>query len=273
MFSKKKYFFIVIGLIFSIICIIYNIIWFRYNLVMLFSYLSPPYTCVKEWGCKGFFDKEKFYIPDAFTIDSKGYIYIQYSTLQRGNSCIQKFDSNGNFIEKWGSNGDKSSQFISIVDICTDSKDNIYIVDSAMFESPSAMVFKFNTKGKLLSIISEKEKDLFPTFCYYQIAVDREENTFITQSDDVRKFNSAGNLITSWKISGSTNDIKLDSEDNVYIASSISYPTGNLVLRNGDFCTSYEKEEIWHSSINKFDSSGKVLYKDGYFGLNRGNVT
>jgi len=42
---------------------------------------------------------------------------------------IKKFDSNGNFITKWGSNGTKDGQFVWPSDIGIDSQDNVYVVD------------------------------------------------------------------------------------------------------------------------------------------------
>jgi len=46
------------------------------------------------------------------------------------NERIQKFDSNGNFITKWGSEGYGDSQFWLPHDIAIDSSNNVYVVDS-----------------------------------------------------------------------------------------------------------------------------------------------
>ena len=47
-----------------------------------------------------------------------------------GNNRVQKFDSNGNFISKFGTYGTGDGQFINPVDIAVDSSDNVYVDDS-----------------------------------------------------------------------------------------------------------------------------------------------
>jgi hypothetical protein len=49
----------------------------------------------------------QFNRPSSIAVDSAGNIYI----LDSGNHCIQKFDSDGNFIKKWRSQGTRSAQF------------------------------------------------------------------------------------------------------------------------------------------------------------------
>ncbi len=46
------------------------------------------------------------------------------------NNRIQKFDSNGNFITKWGSEGLANGQFQEISSIAVDSSGNVYVADS-----------------------------------------------------------------------------------------------------------------------------------------------
>jgi DNA-binding beta-propeller fold protein YncE len=45
-------------------------------------------------------------------------------------NSIQKFDSDGNFITSWGSEGTDDGQFWLPHDIAIDSSDNVYVVDS-----------------------------------------------------------------------------------------------------------------------------------------------
>jgi DNA-binding beta-propeller fold protein YncE len=46
------------------------------------------------------------------------------------NNGIQKFDSNGKFITKWGSTGTGDGQFNYPADIAIDSSGKIYVTDS-----------------------------------------------------------------------------------------------------------------------------------------------
>jgi tripartite motif-containing protein 71 len=47
------------------------------------------------------------------------------------NERIQKFDSDGSFITKWGTEGTGDGQFFWLPhDIAIDSSDNVYVADS-----------------------------------------------------------------------------------------------------------------------------------------------
>jgi hypothetical protein len=47
-----------------------------------------------------------------------------------GFKSIKKFDSNGNFITGWGTEGTGDGQFLHAHGIAIDSSDNVYVVDS-----------------------------------------------------------------------------------------------------------------------------------------------
>jgi DNA-binding beta-propeller fold protein YncE len=47
-----------------------------------------------------------------------------------GNNRFQKFDSNGNFITKWGTTGSGDDQFEEPTSIAFDSSGNVYVVNS-----------------------------------------------------------------------------------------------------------------------------------------------
>ncbi len=46
------------------------------------------------------------------------------------NNRIQKFDSNGNFITKWGFKGTGDGQFDNPYGIAVDSSGNVYVADT-----------------------------------------------------------------------------------------------------------------------------------------------
>ena len=72
---------------------------------------------VKAWGKKGSGPGE-FDTPHALAMDSKGRLYVG----DRGNSRIQIFDQDGNFLEEWRQFGRPSGIYI-------DGKDRIYVAD------------------------------------------------------------------------------------------------------------------------------------------------
>ncbi len=49
--------------------------------------------------------------------------------VDEGNNRIQKFDSNGTFISKWGTPGTSEGQFEEPTGIAVDSLGNVYVVD------------------------------------------------------------------------------------------------------------------------------------------------
>ncbi|MDH3677079.1 MAG: 6-bladed beta-propeller, partial [Nitrosopumilus sp.] len=49
--------------------------------------------------------------------------------VDQNNHRIQKFDSDGNFITKWGEEGTIEGQFLVPYGIAVDSKNNVYVTD------------------------------------------------------------------------------------------------------------------------------------------------
>ena len=60
----------------------------------------------------------------SIAVDNWGNVYVA-----DGNNQIQKFDSNGHFITKWGTKGSVNEQFYSISSIGVDSSGNVYAAD------------------------------------------------------------------------------------------------------------------------------------------------
>jgi tripartite motif-containing protein 71 len=75
---------------------------------------------VKKWGSRGTGDGQ-FSLPVTIIMDSKG--------NERGNSRVQKFDSNGTFLLKFGSAGKGDGQFTDPEHLAIDSDGNVYVTD------------------------------------------------------------------------------------------------------------------------------------------------
>jgi streptogramin lyase len=71
-------------------------------------------------GCDGQFDR-----PSAVAFDAAGNVYVS----DWNNSRVQKFDSNGNFITKWGLNGTGDAEFDGPSGIAVDPYGNVYVAD------------------------------------------------------------------------------------------------------------------------------------------------
>ncbi|MBM4402074.1 MAG: hypothetical protein FJ044_02420 [Candidatus Cloacimonetes bacterium] len=92
--------------------------------VVAFSSTDEP-VFVEQWGGLRESDNGKFYGPLGIAIDSNDNVYVG----DTNNKRIQKFDSSGNFITKWGSYGAENGQFKYPNGIATDSTNNVYVTD------------------------------------------------------------------------------------------------------------------------------------------------
>ena len=70
-------------------------------------------------------DNGQFTTPTGIAVDLKGNIYV----VDYYNNRIQKFDNNGSFISKWGTEGKADGQFSLPTGIDLDSTGNVYVVD------------------------------------------------------------------------------------------------------------------------------------------------
>jgi DNA-binding beta-propeller fold protein YncE len=103
------------------------------------------------------------------------------------NNRIQKFDSKGNFLKKWGSSGTEAGQFDSPCNIAIDELSNVYVVDEN-----NKTVQKFDSEGRFM-----KTWAMGTDFAYLSfrqlcgIALDRDGYIYITDYKKcfVQKFN------------------------------------------------------------------------------------
>ena len=81
-------------------------------------------------------------------MDNSGNVYV----VDRSNHRIQKFDSSGNFVMGWGSEGTGPGQFFRPEHADIDSAGNIYVADKGnnriqKFTSAGAFVTMWGTFG------------------------------------------------------------------------------------------------------------------------------
>ena len=90
----------------------------------------------------------RFQYPNGVTTDASGNVYVADSD----NNRIQKFDSSGTFLAKWGTYGSADGEFDSPQGITTDSSGNVYVADSSnhriqKFTSYGTFLTKWGTPG------------------------------------------------------------------------------------------------------------------------------
>ncbi len=90
----------------------------------------------------------QFSQPSGLTVDEEGNIYV----MDTGNRRIQKFDSEGEFITKWGTSGSGNGQFDNPSHIALDASGNVYVSDTGnhriqKFSSDGTFLASFGTQG------------------------------------------------------------------------------------------------------------------------------
>ena len=85
--------------------------------------------------------ESQFDQPCSIAVESDDDIVI----VDSGNNRIQKFNSDGDFIRKWGSYGPNDGQFTNAIGITVDSNDDIYVLDWG-----SSRVQKFSLTGDFI---------------------------------------------------------------------------------------------------------------------------
>jgi streptogramin lyase len=149
-------------------------------------YRSPgdPFTGQPDFGAEG-----RLILPHDVAIDSMDNVYTTYYV------GILKFDSNGNFITEWGSNGTGLGQFISPDGIAIDSQDNIYVSDHDM-----SRIQKFDSDGNFIKMWNYTNVTESKLGHMDFMTVDTWDNVYLADANNhrVQKFDSNGNFITEW---------------------------------------------------------------------------
>jgi DNA-binding beta-propeller fold protein YncE len=180
----------------------------------------------------------------AIAIDSSDNVYV----ADTDNHRIQKFDSNGNFITKWGDSG----RFDTIIDISLDSLNNIYVADSGndnvqKFDSNGNFITQW-TSEDFLKQWSSEGNDTAQYFRAFDLAIDSEDNLYGADlaNHRIQKFDSNGKYIIKWGSEGNgtgqfkaARSIAVDSADNIYVTDDFN----NRIQKfdsNGNFITKWE---------------------------------
>ena len=119
----------------------------------------------------------QFMGPVGVNIDKDGNVYV----TEYFNHRVQKFTSDGKFIRKFGSVGQKDGQFILPMGVTTDDMGYVYVADSGnhriqKFDSDGKYVAKFGSLG------SENGQFNNP----YDVALDAGGNVFVSDRVNAR---------------------------------------------------------------------------------------
>ncbi len=156
------------------------------SVTLLSKYLDIPTTPVEDPGRS----PGQFVNPYDVAVDGSGNIYvIERGELSNTGHRVQKFDSSGNFLLKFGKFGTGDGEFSFPTGITVDSLGNIYVVGNngdrvQKFDSNGVFLLKFGSTG------SGDAEFSFP----FGIDVDSSDNVYVadTSNHRIQKFDSNG---------------------------------------------------------------------------------
>jgi DNA-binding beta-propeller fold protein YncE len=223
------------------------------------------------WGSKGSGDGQFNFIwgdPNhdlplgGLAFDQQGNLYV----ADGGNKRIQKFDSQGNFLAKWGSQGTGDGQFGRPEDLVVDAQGNLVVID----DRSNNRIQRFDSQGEFLARLGV---DLIndPGL----IAVDGQDNIYAPDVSfgTILKLDPDGNLLATWGGNGvrageflSPIGIALDSQGNIYVVDSgnsrvqVLDANGNFLYEWGD--KGSEAGQFSEPFAIEIDSQGNIYVSD-----------
>lgn len=204
------------------------------------------YSSILYWGSSGTGDGE-FSKPQGVCIDNNGYAYVAdggYDGLS--NYRVQKFTTDGVFVDKWGTQGSGPGQFRNrLMGITTDSQ-YVYVVDHDNYR-----IQKFTLDGDFVLAWGSYGSGPGQFISAHGITVDRNNCIYVVDDRNhrIQKFTSDSTYLKAWYCGGSPRHAAVDTEGYVYITDHLTHV------------------------VRKYDSSGTFIMSWGGYGTGDGQFS
>src|SRR5918993_58605 len=159
----------------KILIVLTAIATFLFVFILQNSYAQQQYMVVNQWGHSGRGQQGSFSQPNEISVDLDGNIYVTDFTAP--SFAVQKFTSNGTFLDTWGAVGLGAGQFINPAGIAVDSDGYVYVSDFG----ENNHVVKFDSNGNFITTFGEGQLN-FPL----GLAVDSEGKIFAVDRNNDR---------------------------------------------------------------------------------------
>jgi DNA-binding beta-propeller fold protein YncE len=210
------------------------------------------------WGTRGKGDGEfNLIVPDvgagagAVAVGESGNVYV----ADWGNHRIQKFDSNGQFLAKWGTLGRGDGQFFNLVGVAVDREGHVYVLDDG-----HTNIQKFDSNGQFLARWGSRGTGDGEFLSPASLTVGGQSTVYILDgfNNRIQKFDGEGQFLTKWGTSG-----KGDGQFS-FIAGEYGIGLGGVAVdEQGNIYVA----DYGNNRIQKFDDKGRFLTQWGTGGI------
>lgn len=208
---------------------------------------SSGYLIFKH-GAAGI-DNGQFISPYGIAADSLGNVFVVDSDAR--TSWVQKFDGEGQFIQKWGNRGTYELPEA----ITVNAEGEVFVGDTG-----NNRVWKLDNNGQLINQWGYFGNGNGQFNSIGAITTDLSGNIYVADSGRIQKFDSNGEFISGWGTVGSG-------------VGQLAYPKGIAVDLDGYVYVS----DTQNHRVQKFDNQGQLVAKwgvpgseDGQFNYPRG---
>ena len=161
---------------------------------------------------------DQFKVPVSMAFNSQDLLYLTDEVLNE----IKVFDSDGNFVDRWGSTGIDGEGLGGPSGIAIDSEDNVYVVEQCRnrvhkLTSDGKSILKWGEEG-----VGEGQFDM-----PWGVALDSESNVYVAdwRNDRVQKFTAGGEFMAAFGESGEgegqfnrPSSVAVDDDGLIYVA-------------------------------------------------------